>query len=61
MLALGMQLARARRGPPRKGRPAALAASPFPQRAAMREKGEGAKRHRGLFHIHQASQRLRRL
>ena len=37
-----MQLAQARPEPPRKGLPAALAASPFPQRAAMREKGEGA-------------------
>ena len=35
--------------PPRKGRPAALAASPFPQSAALPEKGEGAKRHRGLL------------
>ncbi len=30
-----------RQRPLRKGRPAALAASPFPQRAAMREKGSG--------------------
>ena len=38
--------------PPRKGRPAALVASSLPQRAAGRERGEGAKRHRGraLFH-----------
>jgi len=42
-----MKLARPRPGPPRKGRPAALAASPCPQRAAMRERGEGAKRLRG--------------
>ncbi len=35
------------RGPPRKGRPAALAASPCPHCAAMRERGEGAKRLEG--------------
>jgi len=35
--------------PPRKGRPAALVASPFPPRAALRERGEGAQRHRGEF------------
>ena len=34
--------------PPRKGRPAALAVSPFPQRAARREKGEAAQPLRGL-------------
>ena len=33
---------------PRKGRPAAPAASPFPHRAAMREKGEVAQRLRGM-------------
>jgi len=27
---------------PRKGRPAALTSSPFPERAARREKGEAA-------------------
>jgi hypothetical protein len=43
--------ARPRRGQPRKGRPAALAASPCPQRAALRERGEGAKRLRGVFHF----------
>ena len=42
-----MTLARSRPGLPRKGRPAALGASPCPQRAALRERGEGAKRHRG--------------
>jgi hypothetical protein len=35
--------------PPRKGRPAALAVSPFPNGVAIREKGEGAKRLRGLY------------
>ena len=35
--------------PPRKGRPAALAVSPFPNGIAVREKGEGAKRLRGLY------------
>ena len=34
--------------PPRKGRPAALAVSPFPNGTAIREKGEDAKRLRGL-------------
>ena len=29
--------------PPRKGRPAALAASPCSRRAALRERGEGAE------------------
>jgi len=38
-------------GLPRKGRPAALGASPCPRRAALRERGEGAKRHRGVFHL----------
>ncbi len=42
------------RGPgewqPSKGRPAARAASPCPPRAAGRERGEGAKRHRGVSH-----------
>ncbi|PIF91656.1 hypothetical protein CLU86_2590 [Acidovorax sp. 62] len=38
-----------RKRPPRKGRPAALAVSPFPNGAAIREKGEGAKRLRGLY------------
>ena len=33
---------------PRKGRPAALVSSPFPEREARREKGEGAKRLRGM-------------
>ena len=32
---------------PRKGRPAALAASPFPTRDARREKGEGAQAPQG--------------
>ncbi len=32
---------------PCKGRPAALASSPFPRSAAQREKGEGAQRLRG--------------
>ena len=50
-----MQLAQARPEPPRKGRPAALAASPFPQRAALREQGDGAKRHRGLWQRHPAA------
>ena len=38
-------------GQPCKGRPAALAASPFPNRAAIREKGEGAKRLRGFHRL----------
>ena len=42
------QLARPRRETPRKGRPAALVSSPFPEREARREKGEGAKRLRGM-------------
>ena len=37
--------------PPRKGRPAALAASPFPQGEALREKGEVAKPLRGMYFI----------
>ena len=36
---------------PRKGRPAALGASPFPNGAAIREKGEGAQRLRGMYRI----------
>ncbi|GAD24453.1 hypothetical protein AVS7_04213 [Acidovorax sp. MR-S7] len=43
-----VKLARPKRGPPRKGRPAALAASHFPQRAALREKGEAAQPLRGM-------------
>ena len=43
-------MARTMRGQPRKGRPAALAASLFPGREARREKGEGTKRLRGLSH-----------
>ena len=38
-----MKPARPWPGPPCKGRPAALGASPCPQRAALRERGEGAK------------------
>ena len=34
--------------PPCKGRPPALASSPFPRSAAQREKGEGAQRLRGM-------------
>ena len=40
-------LARPRPGQPCKGRPAALAASPFPTREARREKGEGAQAPQG--------------
>ncbi len=47
-----MKPARPKRGQPRKGRPAVLLASPCPHGAAMRERGEGAKRLRGvLFHL----------
>ena len=42
-----MQLSRPKRGQPRKGRPAALAASPCPHCAAMRERGEGPQGLRG--------------
>ena len=42
-----MKLARTKRGQPRKGRPAALAASPCPQCGAMRERGEGPQGLRG--------------
>ncbi len=34
-----------------QGRPAALAASPCPQRAALQERGEGAQRLRGGYPI----------
>ena len=34
--------------PPRKGRPAAVVAPPFPHGAAMREKGEAAQPLRGV-------------
>ncbi len=34
--------------PPRKGRPAAPVASPFPQSKALREKGDAAQPLRGL-------------
>ena len=51
-----MQLARPGPGLPRKGRPAALGASPCPLRAALRERGEGAKRHRGVFHFMASSE-----
>jgi hypothetical protein len=37
------------RRPPCKGRPAALVASPCPHRAAVRERGEGAQRLRGVI------------
>ena len=50
-----MRWARPRPGSPRKGRPAALAASPFPQRATLREKGEGAQRYRGVSHFTRTS------
>ena len=40
-----------RPGLPRKGRPAAPVASPCPQRAALRERGEGPKGLRGVFHF----------
>ena len=33
-----------------KGRPAARLSSPCPQREAVRERGEGAQRHRGVSH-----------
>lgn len=46
-----MKWARPRPGMPSKGRPAARASSPFPDGAAMREKGEGAKRLRGMHSI----------
>ena len=42
-----MKLARPKRWQPRKGRPAALPASPCPHCAAMRERGEGPKGLRG--------------
>ncbi len=48
------QLARPRRETPRKGRPAALVSSPFPEREARREKGEGAKRLRGMYRVQAA-------
>ena len=38
----------AMREPPSKSRLAAMAVSPFPERAARREKGEGAQRLRGM-------------
>ncbi|MPM44785.1 hypothetical protein SDC9_91467 [bioreactor metagenome] len=37
-----------RQQPPSKGRPAAKVVSPFPEREARREKGEGAQRLRGM-------------
>src|SRR3990167_375399 len=37
------------REPPCKGRPAALVASPCPHRPAVRERGEGAQRLRGVI------------
>ncbi len=36
-------------GPPCKGRPAALVASPCPHCEAVRERGEGAQRLRGVI------------
>mgnify|MGYP003418218510 FL=1 len=36
---------------PRKGRPAAPGASPFPNGVDIREKGEGAQRLRGMYRI----------
>ena len=44
-----MQLALPKPVQPSKGRPAARAASPFPNGAAIREKGEGAQRLRGMY------------
>ena len=48
-------LARPKPGTPSKGRPAVRASSPFPHRVAMREKGEGAQRHRGMSHVQRAT------
>ncbi len=50
-----MQRARSRPGLPRKGRPAAPGASPCPQRAALRERGEAAQPLRGVFHFNACS------
>ncbi len=44
-------IARPARGAPSKGRPAARVPSPFPQRAALREKGEAAQPLRGMYRI----------
>ena len=45
--------------PPRKGRPAARVAFPCPHCAAMRERGEGAKRLRGVSSRFSRSRRRR--